>query len=59
MTTDNKQINKQWRLKQRPTGKPSRDTWDYTETKLPSISDGEVLIRIDYISIDPAMRVVE
>lgn len=56
MTTDNKLINKQWRLKQRPTGKPSRDTWDYTETELPSISDGEVLIRIDYISIDPAMR---
>ena len=49
-------INKQWRLKERPTGKPSADTWDYTETALPSISDGELLIKIDYISMDPAMR---
>ena len=49
-------INKQWRLKERPTGKPSADTWDYTETEVPSISDGELLIRIDYISMDPAMR---
>lgn len=49
-------INKQWRLKQRPVGAPSNETWDYTETEVPSISDGELLIRIDYISIDPAMR---
>ena len=56
MTAENTPINKQWRLKERPTGKPSRDTWDYTETEVPSIGDGEILIRIDYISIDPAMR---
>ena len=49
-------INKQWRLKARPVGEPSADTWDYTETELPTITDGQLLIRVDYISIDPAMR---
>ena len=49
-------INKQWRLKQRPVGEPSSETWDYTETEVPTINDGEIVIRIDYISMDPAMR---
>ncbi|MGP5068727.1 NADP-dependent oxidoreductase [Psychrobacter faecalis] len=56
MTADNKQINKQWRLKARPIGAPSADTWEYTETDLPTIADGELLIKIEYISMDPAMR---
>lgn len=49
-------INKQWRLKARPVGEPNADTWEYTETKLPTITDGQLLIKIEYISIDPAMR---
>ena len=49
-------INKQWRLKQRPVGEPDASTWDYTETEVPTINDGELLIKIDYISMDPAMR---
>ncbi|WP_201535000.1 NADP-dependent oxidoreductase [Psychrobacter immobilis] len=49
-------MNKQWRLKQRPVGEPSAETWDYTESELPTISDGELLIKIEYISMDPAMR---
>ena len=49
-------MNKQWRLKQRPVGEPDASTWDYTETEVPTIDDGEILIRIDYISMDPAMR---
>ena len=49
-------INKQWRLKARPVGEPSADTWEYTETELPTITDGELLIKIEYISMDPAMR---
>ena len=57
MTADNKQINKQWRLKARPVGAPDADTWEYTETDLPTISDGELLIKIEYISMDPARRV--
>ena len=49
-------MNKQWRLKERPVGEPSAETWDYTESELPTISDGELLIKIKYISMDPAMR---
>ena len=49
-------MNKQWRLKARPIGEPSADTWEYTETELPTITDGELLIKIEYISMDPAMR---
>ncbi|OXL13749.1 NADP-dependent oxidoreductase, partial [Psychrobacter sp. DAB_AL32B] len=32
------------------------ETWDYTESEIPSITDGELLIKIEYISMDPAMR---
>lgn len=49
-------INKQWRLKQRPVGEPSAETWEYTESEIPSITEGQLLIKIEYISIDPAMR---
>lgn len=49
-------INKQWRLKARPVGEPSAETWDYTETEIPTIIDGQLLIKVEYISIDPAMR---
>lgn len=49
-------MNKQWRLKTRPVGEPNADTWEYTETDVPTIEDGQLLIKIDYISIDPAMR---
>ncbi|HAR75560.1 MAG TPA: NADP-dependent oxidoreductase [Psychrobacter sp.] len=49
-------MNKQWRLKERPVGEPSAETWDYTESELPTISDGKLLIKIEYISMDPAMR---
>jgi len=49
-------MNKQWRLKERPVGAPSAETWDYTESELPIITDGQLLIKIEYISMDPAMR---
>lgn len=49
-------MNKQWRLKARPVGEPSAETWDYTETDIPTITDGQLLIKVEYISIDPAMR---
>ena len=49
-------INKQWQLKERPVGAPSMDTWAFNEAEVPSITDGQVLIKIEYISLDPAMR---
>ena len=49
-------MNKQWRLKARPIGEPTANTWQYSETEVPAISDGQLLIKIEYISLDPAMR---
>jgi len=48
--------NKQFLLKSRPVGKPSRDNWDYVENEIPELSDKQVLIKVAYISLDPAMR---
>lgn len=43
-------------LKQRPTGFPDDQTWDYVSAELPAIKDGQFLVKIDYLSLDPAMR---
>lgn len=49
-------MNKQYKLAKRPIGLPEADTWSLESHPIPSISDGEVLIKQHYISLDPAMR---
>ncbi len=49
-------MNKQLTLTKRPVGLPEKDTWTLQESEIPTIKEGEVLIRQDYISLDPAMR---
>jgi len=49
-------MNKQLILTKRPVGLPDKDTWTLREEAIPTIKEGEVLIRQDYISLDPAMR---
>jgi NADPH-dependent curcumin reductase len=44
------------RLAKRPTGLPDASTWQIAEEPTASPKAGEVLVRIDYISLDPAMR---
>ncbi len=48
--------NKQWLLAARPQGEPTRDNWQYTETELAEPGAGEVQVKVEYISLDPAMR---
>lgn len=48
--------NQQQILAHRPVGMPTSDTWTLTETEVPELKDGEVLIRNHYVSLDPAMR---
>ncbi len=48
--------NHQFQLAARPHGLPKPSDWTYTETSVPEPGDGEVLIKISYISLDPAMR---
>ncbi|EQA36303.1 oxidoreductase, zinc-binding dehydrogenase family protein [Leptospira inadai serovar Lyme str. 10] len=49
-------INHQYRLAARPVGLPKQTDWTYTEEPTRSPSDGEILVKILYISLDPAMR---
>ncbi len=43
-------------MRKRPIGLPDKDTWQLIENNLPEPSDGEFLIKCEYISLDPAMR---
>lgn len=43
-------------LAKRPSGLPDADTWRIATEDLPAIAAGQILVKIDLISIDPAMR---
>lgn len=49
--------NEQYRLAARPTGLPDAKTWVRTEEPVTDPSDGEVAVEVQYLSLDPAMRV--
>lgn len=48
--------NRQFRLARRPQGLPERDDFELTTETLRQAEDGEVRVKIDCISLDPAMR---
>ena len=52
MTTMNHQV----RLAARPAGLPKRSDWSYTEEAIAEPKDGEMLVKVSHISLDPAMR---
>jgi NADPH-dependent curcumin reductase CurA len=49
-------LNHAFRLARRPIGLPGPETWSYVEEPIPTPADGEMLVRVLYISLDPAMR---
>jgi NADPH-dependent curcumin reductase CurA len=49
-------VNHQFRLAARPVGLPKPSDWELTEEPVPEPGDGEVLVRIQYIGLEPAMR---
>ena len=49
-------VNHQFRLAARPVGLPKRSDRSLTEEPVPEPGDGEFLVKILYISLDPAMR---
>jgi len=51
-----KVINHQFRLAARPLGMPKRSDWQYVEEPVGEPADGELLIQVQFISLDPAMR---
>jgi NADPH-dependent curcumin reductase CurA len=48
--------NRQFRLASRPEGMPGPETWDLVTEEVPSAGDGEVLVKVLQLSLDPAMR---
>src|SRR5215208_7615600 len=44
------------RLAERPVGMPPAETWDFSEQDVPEPGEGEVLVKVTHISLDPAMR---
>ncbi len=48
--------NRQVRLKSRPSGIPDSEHFEIVETPVPEPSDGQVLVRNFYLSVEPAMR---
>ena len=49
-------VNHQVRLAARPVGLPKATDWDHTEEPVSDPGAGEVLIKVKYLSLDPAMR---
>ncbi len=48
--------NRQVRLKARPVGIPEARHFEIVAAPLPDLKDRDVLVRLDYLSVDPAMR---
>jgi NADPH-dependent curcumin reductase len=49
-------VNRQFRLAARPVGLPQDSDWTLAQAPVPEAGPEEVLVRVQYISLDPAMR---
>src|SRR5206468_9997796 len=52
MSTSNRQV----KLAARPVGMPKRSDWDFATAAVPEPADGEAIVKVLYLSLDPAMR---
>ena len=50
------QTNRQVRLAARPTGLPGADCWSFNEEQVPEPDEGEFVVAVSHLSVDPAMR---
>jgi NADPH-dependent curcumin reductase len=50
------QPNHAIRLLARPVGEPKRSDFSFTDEAVPAIADGQMLVKVLYLSLDPAMR---
>ncbi|MES2534635.1 MAG: NADP-dependent oxidoreductase [Pseudomonadota bacterium] len=48
--------NQQFRLAARPHGLPKTSDWEITSESVRDLADGEILVKVLYLSLDPAMR---
>jgi len=49
-------MNRRWVLAKRPVGEPTDDCFELQERPIPELADGEILIEVHYLSLDPYMR---
>ena len=49
-------MNRQFRLAARPVGLPAPTDWQRTDEPLAPLADGEARVRVQYLSLDPAIR---
>jgi NADPH-dependent curcumin reductase CurA len=50
-------LNHQWRIAGRPQGRAKETDFKWTEESTPDLADGQILVRIIYLSLDPTNRV--
>lgn len=48
--------NRQWRLASHPQGMPTLDTWSLHDAPMPESGPGQILVRTQWLSLDPYMR---
>ena len=48
--------NRRFLLRERPSGRIGPGTFELSEEAVPEIGDGEALVRVDWISLDPTNR---
>jgi len=48
--------NRRFVLRERPSGRIGPSTFELTEETIPDIGEGEALVRVDWISLDPTNR---
>ncbi|MEB0077924.1 NADP-dependent oxidoreductase [Pseudomonas sp. CCI3.2] len=50
------QINRQFLLAKRPSGAATREDFTYQQVPVGNVASGQVLVKNEYLSLDPAMR---
>ncbi|WP_216215647.1 NADP-dependent oxidoreductase [Amycolatopsis aidingensis] len=56
MSTDTELTNHQFRLAARPQGLPQRTDWEYRTEPVGEPEEGQFLVEVSHLSLDPAMR---
>ena len=50
------EVNRRWLLASRPDGAPVAENFRLDEAEIPVPGEGEMLLRVIYLSLDPYMR---
>jgi NADPH-dependent curcumin reductase len=48
--------SRQFLLAKRPVGEPDATNWKFAAAEIPALQQDQVLVEVEYISLDPAMR---